>query len=213
MVQTTTRGFTTRCPVATAPTGPRLPVARPGRGSAEGTAQTHPRHPEARPGSGPETEMGVPRWTWTGSSRSSGTWRRTTSGRSGCSDACSARRNGTRSGHIRHPITRPAGPTRMSSSEEDRPAVVAVHDRYKTRISRSQHANGVTATAPGVLQRGVLVERRLHRGTCGGSPPTLSRPMTKSTISPATSNPTRTTAFLHPVAAFTTCVSPRLTTT
>ena len=61
MVQTTTRGFTTRCPVATAPTGPRLPVARPGRGSAEGTAQTHPRHPEARPGSGPETEMGVPR--------------------------------------------------------------------------------------------------------------------------------------------------------
>lgn len=58
MVQTTTRGFTTRCPVATAPTGPRLPAARPGRGSAEGTAQTHPRHPEARPGSG---LIGVPR--------------------------------------------------------------------------------------------------------------------------------------------------------
>ena len=35
MVQTTTRGFTTRCPVATAPTGPRLAAARPGRGSAE----------------------------------------------------------------------------------------------------------------------------------------------------------------------------------
>ena len=87
----------------------------------------------------------------------------------------------------------------MSSSEEDRPAVVAVHARYKTRISRSQHANGVTATAPGaVLQRGVLVERRLHRGTCGGSPPTLSRPMTKRTISPTTSNPSQTTGLPPP---------------
>mmetsp|Transcript_9373 Transcript_9373/g.42723 ORF Transcript_9373/g.42723 Transcript_9373/m.42723 type:complete len:103 (+) Transcript_9373:349-657(+) len=102
----------------------------------------------------------------------------------------------------------------MSSSEEDRPAVVAVHDRYKTRISRSQHANEHATAPAAVLQRGVLVERRLHRGTCGGSPPTLSRPMTKRTISPTTSNPTRTTAFLHPVHhVCTTCVSPRLTTT
>ena len=60
----------------------------------------------------------------------------------------------------------------MSSSEEDRPAVVAVHDRYKTRISRSQHANEHATAPAAVLQRGV---QHLHHLLRRGLDPTRER--------------------------------------